>query len=74
MPKQITTLTFDLWNTLYSADGAQNSGKYFTSSDAGDWDAEGRPTLRVLLGTPLEAVGRAYLPLVARASGTTIAP
>lgn len=35
---------------LYSADAAMHSGKYFVSSDTGDWNAEGRPTLRVLWG------------------------
>jgi len=34
---------------LYEADGAYHSGKYFTSSDAGDWNATGRPTLQVVL-------------------------
>jgi len=41
---------------LYSADGAYHSGKYFISSDTGDWNAEGRPTLRVLWGTPTFSV------------------
>jgi hypothetical protein len=37
---------------LYSADGDYNSGKYFYSSDMGDWNAEGRPTLTVVWGYP----------------------
>ena len=37
---------------LYSADGPQNSGKYFVSSDTGDWNEAGRPTLKVEWGTP----------------------
>lgn len=37
---------------LYEADFAYHSGKYFTSSDTGDWNAEGRPTLRVIWGNP----------------------
>ena len=37
---------------LYSADGDYNSGKYFYSSDIGDWNAEGRPTLKVVWGYP----------------------
>ena len=37
---------------LYSADAAYHSGKYFTTSDAEDWDAAGRPTLRVTFGNP----------------------
>jgi hypothetical protein len=35
---------------LYSADWAYHSGKYFTTSEAGDWDAVGRPTLQVMWG------------------------
>ncbi len=35
---------------LYEADGAYHSGKYFTSSDTGDWNATGRPALEVVLG------------------------
>ena len=37
---------------LYEADGAYHSGKYFSSSDTGDWNAVGRPTLQVVLGDP----------------------
>ncbi len=37
---------------LYSADSEQHSGKYFTSSDTGDWNANGRPTLEVVWGDP----------------------
>jgi hypothetical protein len=32
---------------LYSADTAYHSGKYLVSSDTGDWNAQGRPTLIV---------------------------
>ena len=35
---------------LYEADAAYHSGKYFTSSDTGDWNEIGRPTLQVTLG------------------------
>jgi hypothetical protein len=35
---------------LYSADGSIHSGKYFYSSDVGEWNAEGRPTLTVNWG------------------------
>lgn len=35
---------------LYSADSERHSGKYFTSSDTGDWNADGRPTLAVVWG------------------------
>jgi hypothetical protein len=34
---------------LYEADSAYHSGKYFTSSETGDWNAIGRPTLQVVL-------------------------
>lgn len=35
---------------LYEADSAYHSGKYFTSSDTGEWNAVGRPTLQLVLG------------------------
>jgi hypothetical protein len=35
---------------LYEADSAYDSGKYFVSSDTGDWNAEGRPTLTIVWG------------------------
>jgi hypothetical protein len=35
---------------LYSADSDYHSGKYFISSDTGDWNKEGRPTLEVEWG------------------------
>lgn len=37
---------------LYSADGGYHSGKYFVTSDTGDWNAAGRPTLEVIWGEP----------------------
>lgn len=37
---------------LYEADSAYHSGKYFVSSDTGDWNEEGRPTLEVIWGDP----------------------
>jgi hypothetical protein len=37
---------------LYSADGAIHSGKYFSSSDTDEWNADGRPTLSVTWGEP----------------------
>jgi hypothetical protein len=39
---------------VYEADGAYHSGKYFTSSDTGEWNAVGRPTLRVIVS---DAIG-----------------
>jgi hypothetical protein len=37
---------------LYSADEDYHSGKYFVSSDTGEWNARGRPTLEVTWGNP----------------------
>lgn len=49
---------------VYSADSARHSGKYFVSSDTGDWNASGRPTLQVLWGDAVAEKARVYLPLV----------
>jgi hypothetical protein len=38
---------------LYEADGGYHSGKYFVTSDTGDWNAEGRPTLVIQYGDPI---------------------
>ena len=35
---------------LYSADEAQHSGRYFSTSNTGDWNAVGRPTLEIKWG------------------------
>jgi len=37
---------------LYSADAPMHSGKYFSSSDAGEWNRVARPTLEVEWGDP----------------------
>jgi hypothetical protein len=37
---------------FYSADSEYHSGKFFVSSDTGDWNAVARPTLIVTLGDP----------------------
>jgi hypothetical protein len=37
---------------FYEADSDYHSGKHFTSSNTGDWNAEGRPTLDIRLGDP----------------------
>ncbi|HEY7287464.1 MAG TPA: DNRLRE domain-containing protein [Vicinamibacterales bacterium] len=47
-----TTSSPSLRLALYEADSAYHSGKYFTSSDTGEWNAVGRPTLQVVLGSP----------------------
>jgi hypothetical protein len=39
---------------LYSADGERHTGKYFWSSDTGDWNASARPTLVVTWGVPCD--------------------
>ena len=52
---------------LYSADGERHTGKYFWSSDVGDWNAAARPTLQVVVGNPCDApdvdCNFIYLPL-----------
>lgn len=37
---------------LYSADLSCHSGKYFSASEAGDWNVEARPALQVFWGIP----------------------
>lgn len=37
---------------LFSADGDYHSGKYFSTSDTGDWNAAARPTLHIVWGEP----------------------
>ena len=37
---------------LYEADSAYHSGKYFVSSNTGDWNKDGRPRLEVVWGEP----------------------
>ncbi len=37
---------------LYSADSDYSTGKYFTSSEAGDWNVAGRPGLEIEWGRP----------------------
>jgi hypothetical protein len=52
---------------LYSADSAQNSGKYFTSSNIGDWDEAGRPTVVITWNDPGFVVKDwVYLPVMKR--------
>jgi hypothetical protein len=55
---------------LYSADGAYHSGRYFSSSNTGDWNATARPTLQIVWGEPCSADGVecVYLPLVQNTS------
>jgi hypothetical protein len=53
---------------LYSADGAYHSGRYFSSSDTGEWNAVARPTLNVIWGVPPGSEGYhfMFIPQVAR--------
>jgi hypothetical protein len=53
---------------LYSADGAYHSGRYFSSSDTGDWNAAARPTLKIIWGIPCDAetISCVYLPITQR--------
>ena len=48
---------------LYSADMAQHSNKYLTSSDTGDWNAVARPTLTVVYGRPTGTVDKQAWPV-----------
>jgi hypothetical protein len=56
---------------LYEADSAYHSGKYFVSSDTGDWNAEGRPTLSVVYGEAIGTLDKRVSP-VTPSSGETI--
>jgi len=47
---------------LYEADGAYHSGKYFHSSDVGDWNAEGRPTLTITWGRAVADLSKVAAP------------
>jgi len=48
---------------LYSADMAQHSNKYLTSSDTADWNAVARPTLTVVYGQPTGSVDKQVWPV-----------
>lgn len=56
---------------LYTADLYHDSSKYFSSSDTGDWNAKGRPTLTVVYGEPVGTVDKRVHP-VAPSSGEVI--
>jgi uncharacterized repeat protein (TIGR01451 family) len=47
---------------IYGSDTAQHSSKYLTSSETGDWNAEGRPTLRVRWGNPVGTMEKTASP------------
>jgi hypothetical protein len=48
---------------LYTADTPMHSSKYFSSSDTGDWNAIGRPTLTVVWGAPLAELSKSVHPI-----------
>jgi hypothetical protein len=56
---------------LYTADTNFDSSKYLTSSEAGDWNEEGRPRLTVVWGEPVATVDKQVRP-VAPNSGEVI--
>ncbi len=62
---------------LYSADSDYHSGKYFVSSDTGDWNLEGRPRLEVWWGNDqvaprVTSITRFNPPEPVVTSGTTV--
>jgi len=56
---------------LYTADTNFHSSKYLTSSDTGDWNAAGRPTLTVVWGETLATLRKEAQP-VAPAGGQVV--
>ena len=48
---------------IYSSDTEQHSSKYLTSSETGNWNAEGRPTLNVVWGQPTAALNKQVWPI-----------
>ncbi|HMP41753.1 MAG TPA: DNRLRE domain-containing protein [Roseiflexaceae bacterium] len=51
---------------LYTPDTGRNSLKYFTSSDAGDWNAVARPKLTITYGDLVSVASQTYLPSLGR--------
>jgi len=56
---------------IYGSDTSQHSSKYLTSSETGDWNAAGRPTLTVIWGQPQAAVNKQVWPATAT-NGDTV--
>ncbi len=48
---------------IYGSDTEQHSSKYLTSSESGDWNAVGRPTLTVVWGQPQAVVAKQVWPV-----------
>ena len=59
---------------VYSADTDYHSGKYFVSSDTGDWNAAGRPALSITVGTPAGGSPTATASPTATNTATPIPP
>lgn len=55
---------------LYSADSDYHSGKYFVSSDTGDWNAAGRPMLTVRWGEARPTVIKSVWPPIGSGGAT----
>jgi hypothetical protein len=51
---------------IYSADGGYHSGKYFSSSYAGEPNNIARPTLNVIWGISTDILSQNYLPVIIR--------
>lgn len=51
---------------MYSADSDYHTGKYFVSSDTGDWNEAGRPRLDIAYGEAISVSARVFVPLVRR--------
>jgi hypothetical protein len=47
---------------IYGSDTEQHSSKYLTSSETGDWNAAGRPTLTVVWGQPMATLNKQVWP------------
>jgi hypothetical protein len=56
---------------IYGSDTDQHSSKYLTSSETGDWNVEGRPTLTVLWGHPQNNLDKRVWPVIAT-NGTVV--
>jgi hypothetical protein len=50
---------------IYDSANERNTSKYFTSSETGDWNAEGRPTLTVAWGSTVGTVEKTASPSIA---------
>jgi len=54
---------------VYDSARERNTSKYFTSSETGDWNTEGRPTLTVAWGSPVGTVEKEATPVAATSGG-----